>query len=178
MLTLKELFQDKTKNGNRWGYSSDDGYSVIGEVFQDDKWIGVSWIRDSSGNLFSQSSRAYDIDLKVPKKSYDYNPGRILNSQFIISQNKDAIVFYTVEMQAQLLLAGTAYSKVSLYSNGVLLCSVQNLLTMTLLLGITETSTQQKVLSACIPAGNTVELISELSGNATADLVGQMEVLL
>jgi len=178
MLNLKEIFQQRTRNGNQWGYSQDDGYTVTGEVLQDDKWIGVSWIRDSSGNLYSQHSRAYDIDLRVTKRDYSYTTSRILDSEFVISQDRDALVFYTVEMQAQLLLAGTSYAKVYMYANGILVSTVQNLLTMTLLLGITETTVQQKILCGCIPAGTTVQLVSEISGNASATIVGQMEVLL
>lgn len=176
-LALKDRYESKTKVGTEWGYSSDDGYVITGEVLQDGIWQGVTWIRDASDNLICQNSRAFDIQIRVPKPKAQSIP-RIFNEDYIISENKDAYVFYTIEMQAELLLAGTAYAKATLLVDEREVASVMNRIQMTLLLGVTETNTQQKILTTFVPAGSVCRITSEISGNATIALIDFLEVLI
>lgn len=102
---------------------------------------------------------------------------RSLNSDFIISNIQDALVFYTIELSVSLTLSGTDSETVTLMVNNVANVSIKNLITLVLgLLSLTQTNTQQEILIGFVPAGSTVNLTT--SGTGTATLLQSMEVLL
>lgn len=102
---------------------------------------------------------------------------RPLNTDFTISATRDALVFYTLELTTALLLAGTDEVTVDLVVGGQVISTVKSRITMTLILGVTRTDVQQKVLSGMIPR-SAVANLTVTSNNGTAILISSYEVLI
>lgn len=176
-MTLKDFYDSTTRSGAQWAYSSDDGDIVIGEVLQDGKWIGQTWIRDSKENLFCQGPRAYDIQRRYPIEIIEVKV-RNLDTPFVIDVNRKARVNYTVRLKTDLALSGTSSASVKLVVNDQPVQTVANILVATLAILTSYSPEQYQVLSGIVPAGATVNLQSELSGSGVAELVSIQETLL
>lgn len=106
-------------------------------------------------------------------------PTRALDTDFVVSATRDALVVYTVQLGASLSLSGTSSASVTLNVAGAAHAAVSNALTLALgLLSLTQSTTQQFVLTSIVPANDTVHLTSALAGGGTASLINVMEVLL
>lgn len=178
MATLKDFYDARTSAGYTWGYSSDVNGTVAGES----DGIAVSWIRDASGNLFSQNGRAFDIQRRYPLP-VEVATTRALDSDFVVSAERNARVSYTIETTTAATGAGDNDSEalVELVIDGVVRHSARNRIVATLtailgLLGLSLTSNVQRwVLSGYVSAGQTVRLVT--SGTGTAALLSVQEVL-
>lgn len=99
---------------------------------------------------------------------------RSLNTDFVIDAARDALVFYTIELTATRILTGTDTAVTDLCVNGDSVCTVKNLLSVVLALGVNITNTHQKVLMGFVPRGGTVNLTS----SGTATFINGVELLL
>lgn len=106
-------------------------------------------------------------------------PVRVLDTDFVIHSERNALVLYTVELTAPALITGTSSALVRLLVDGSPISVAKNLLTVSLgVLSLTMTSTQQKVVVGQVPPGSTVNLTSGISNGGTATLISSVEVLL
>jgi hypothetical protein len=177
MGNLKEIFEEKTIGGWGWGYTSDDGHLVTGQVFKNGKYIDVDWFYNNYGDLQSRVSREYDV-----KRSYSgylkiSNPTRNFEEDFIISQNNNAYVNYIIQLNTNVTLTGTDEVSVTLTNTGIPVSTIKQITTMTLLLGVTSQQSNQYVLSGFIPKGHIAKLHVE-SNKGTATLINSTEILL
>lgn len=116
-----------------------------------------------------------------PATSY---PSRSLNAEFVVSATRDATVSYTLETSTAATSSGAndeeAYAELRI--NGLAAHSARNRIVATLtsilgLLGISLTANVQRwVLSARVPAGSRVEIVT--SGAGTTTLMSAQETLL
>lgn len=105
-------------------------------------------------------------------------PARSLDTEFTVSTTRESEVSYTVALVASATLLGlnSDTADVNLYINGNLSAPNKNQLDATLGLGLSFTVTQHKTMTARVPAGATVQLVS--SGTGTKTLLVSREVLL
>jgi hypothetical protein len=103
-------------------------------------------------------------------------PTRILDTDFIISSSRKSLVFYTVELTAARVLTGIDSASVTLMVDGISQTIAENLLNVTLALGVGITNTHQKIIIGYVPPGSTVNLTS--SGTGTMTLIQSLEVIL
>lgn len=101
---------------------------------------------------------------------------RALDTDFVISPTIDAFVFYTLELTTSLLIAGTDEITVDLVVDGQIISTVKSRLQMTLALGVTQTTVQQKILCGMVPKNATVRLTTT-SNSGTATLITSFEAL-
>lgn len=176
-MNLKDIFEDKTIGGWDWGYNSDDGRIVTGKVFRNGQYIDVDWFYDLNKNLQSRFSREYDVRRQYPGYCEITNPTRSFDENFVISENNNAYVIYTIELTTNVTLTGTDEVSVTLLDDLEAKATIRQTTTMTLLLGVTYTNSSQYVLSGFIPKGHIVNL-QTYSNSGTATLINSMEILL
>lgn len=106
-------------------------------------------------------------------------PGRALDTDFIVSPDRDALAIYSVELSVTgSLLVGTSHAEVVFNINGVAFGQHVLDLTSALTLGLSITPKVRKPLILFVPAGCTVNLSTNTSGNGTVVLVNSQEALL
>lgn len=104
---------------------------------------------------------------------------RPLNTDFVISAERDATVSYTVECYVPVtLLANNAAADVVLKVGGVIVSNPGEEMDVTLALGLSIRPTHRKTFSARVPAGSTVNLTSVIVGAGTATYLYGQETLL
>lgn len=174
-MTLKDFYEDRTRAGQLWGYSTDVSGIVTGDV----EGYALTWIRDANGNLYAQGPRMYDVRRRVALPVV-VGVVRLLDADFVVDALRDARVNYTVELTVEQTVLGltTTFAKVDLQINGVSTSAVENLLEAALTLGSSMKQTHQKVLAAYVPAGATVRLVSTTQSNGTATLLSWQETLI
>lgn len=175
-----DRFDIQTVGGFPWRSSESFSSQVNGEVYRRDGWQLARWIVLPNGNLYCPVNRENNINMLIaptpPRTSS--SPTRLLDTDFIVSIIQDAYVSYTVELVASVSLLGLSSDEadVDLQINGIAIMLSRNALTATLALGTAFTHTHRKVLTAYVPRGNTVRLVS--SGTGSSTLVSAQEVLL
>lgn len=104
---------------------------------------------------------------------------RALDTDFVIDQNRNALVFYTIELTATGTLTGTSQVSVDLLVDTASISTIKNLLTVTLSLGsLIGSDTKQKVLVGYAPAKSVINLASSSSGGGSASIIQASEVLI
>lgn len=121
-------------------------------------------------------SQSLEIPVVVVNPIISNIQNRSLDSNFVVSGSRDALVFYTIELTASRVLTGSETAQVDLICAGNIIGTVKNLLTVTLALGVGITNTHQKILMGFVPMGSTINLAS--SGTGTSTLIQSLEVLL
>lgn len=103
---------------------------------------------------------------------------RTLDTDFVISTERDTLAFYTVEtvVTASALGLTTTTADVQLVIDGVASGETQHNMSVTLGLSTSATHTHRKVLTGYVPRGATVNLTS--SGTGTKTLISSVEILL
>lgn len=148
----------------------------------------VSTFRDNDANGFVQSlvqaldSKFKDIRVEV---AATIKPGqgvtgivRTLNTDFIVSDTRNAQVSYTIECYVPVtLLAGNAAADVFLNVNGTPVSNPGEELDVTLSLGLSLRPKHRKTFSAYVPAGAIVNLTSVIVGAGTATYLYGQETL-
>lgn len=103
--------------------------------------------------------------------------GRSFNSAFTVSATRDAMVYYTINAAVSANSATVSNSRVDIQVAGATVDSVETAISVTTTVGTaTVNLTEKKVISAYVPAGSTVQLVT--SGTVTPTLLSGQEVLL
>lgn len=103
--------------------------------------------------------------------------GRPFNSVFIPSATRDTMVYYTINMAVSANSATVSNSRVDIQVAGATVDSIETAISITATLGIaTVNLTEKKIISAYVPAGATVQLVT--SGTVTPTLLSGQEVTL
>lgn len=103
--------------------------------------------------------------------------GRPFNSVFTPSATRDSMVYYTINAAVSANSATVSNSRVDIQVAGATVDSIETSLNVTATVGIaTVNLTEKKVISAYVPAGATVQLVT--SGTVTPTLLSGQEVLL
>lgn len=133
-------------------------------------------IKDNKNRL--STLEAAIIPLQVAKSFV--NPDRSLNTDFIVSSTRDALVAYSIDLTVTASIVGTATNTIllALLINGVSINSIQQSLTATILIGLSIAPTHRHFLTTIVPAGATVNLTSTITGTGSATLVSTQETLL
>lgn len=107
-------------------------------------------------------------------------PVRSLDADFIISNTRNALVSYTVDLlvTASILGSHTNDATVDLIVNGTSVAQAKNNLAAVITLGLSMTPAHRHVLSAFIPSGSTVNLTSSVTGTGVATYISAQEILL
>lgn len=103
--------------------------------------------------------------------------GRPFNSVFTPSATRDSMVYYTINAAVSANSATVSNSRVDIQVGGATVDSIETAISITATLGIaTVNLTEKKIISAFVPAGATVQLVT--SGTVTPTLLSGQEVLL
>lgn len=119
-------------------------------------------------------SRIVALEAERPSVSM---PVRGLDANFVVDFARNALVFYTIDLDVSVAISGTQTAQVDLMVDSVSNATVKNKISLILgLLSLTVHPVHQKVLMGYVPAGSVVNLTT--SGAGTSTLVQSMEVLL
>lgn len=103
--------------------------------------------------------------------------GRPFNSAFTVSATRDAIVFYTINAAISSSTTTASNSRVDIQVAGSTVDSIESSVSVNATVGTTTVSiVQKRIISAYVPAGSTVQLVT--SGTVTPTLLSGQEVLL
>jgi len=102
---------------------------------------------------------------------------RPFNATFIPSATRDSMVYYTINMAVSANSATVSNSRVDIQVAGSTVDSIETAISVTATVGVaTINLTEKKIISAYVPAGSTVRLVT--SGTITPTLLSGQEVLL
>lgn len=136
---------------------------------------------DVAGNRFYYGTNASGTPgfyaLNFRSVSNIGSAGRPFNSVFTPSATRDTMVYYTINMAVSANSATVSNSRVDIQVAGATVDSIETAISITATLGIaTVNLTEKKIISAYVPAGATVQLVT--SGTVTPTLLSGQEVTL
>lgn len=136
---------------------------------------------DTAGNRFYYGTNASGTpgfySLNFRSVSNIAAAGRPFNSAFTPSATRDAMVMYSINAAVSANSATVSNARVDIQVAGVTVDSIETAISITATLGIaTVNLTEKKIISAYVPAGATVQLVT--SGTVTPTLLSGQEVTL
>ena len=174
-----DRYSEQTVGGSSWRSFEQFSTMIRGEVLKRG-WQPAAWVLRPDGTLHCSSNRENNVVMitpPVPSRSVVYSV-RELNTEFVVSTTQDADVRYVVELSItiDLLGANSQTASVELLVNGVSVPSKKEALDAVLGLGLSFTPTRRTIVSAHVPMGATVQLVS--GGTGTVSFISGEEVLL
>lgn len=136
---------------------------------------------DVAGNRFYYGTNASGTPgfyaLNFRSVSNIGSAGRPFNSVFTPSATRDTMVYYTINMAVSANSETVSNARVDIQVAGSTVESIETAISITATLGIaTVNLTEKKIISAYVPAGATVQLVT--SGTVTPTLLSGQEVTL